>query len=126
MAGRCRGGTRDWKKGFPGLKRNLVEWFAVRFEGYIDIVNPGMYKFHLISDDGSRLFINGEQVVDNDGYHSPRGKKGSIHLQAGLYPLVVEYFQGPRYRIALELRWTPPGAKKETVVPTEVLYMPSR
>ena len=44
--------------------------WGVVFSGYIDIPADGLYTFTVNSDDGSRLFIAGVQVVDNDGSHS--------------------------------------------------------
>ena len=117
---------RSFRKGFPGAKEVLIEWFAVRFEGFIEAPESGLYHFGLKSDDGSRLYINGQKVVDNDGTHPPVYKQGKLQLKAGLHPILVEYFQGPRYGINLQLYWLKPGMKKKTLVPAKRLFMPSR
>jgi len=54
------------KKNKKGEKPNN---FAIRFKGRIAIRTNGWYTFYLVSDDGSRLYINGQEVVDNDGIH---------------------------------------------------------
>ncbi len=59
-------------------KRN--EKFAVRFDGFLPIEGAGNYSFRLSSDDGSRLSIDGEKVVDNDGVHPNSAIAGSIRL----------------------------------------------
>ncbi|VAX19915.1 hypothetical protein MNBD_IGNAVI01-1523, partial [hydrothermal vent metagenome] len=41
--------------------------FAVEFIGYLKIEQPGEYNFYTISNDGSRLFIDNVEVVNNDG-----------------------------------------------------------
>lgn len=38
--------------------------------GTIDLPADGRYEFHLESDDGSRLYVNDELIVDNDGTHA--------------------------------------------------------
>lgn len=60
--------------------------------GYVNIPTDGIYTFALLSDDGSRLFVDGEIVADNDGAHSPREIVGQKALKAGLHPIRVEYF----------------------------------
>jgi hypothetical protein len=99
---------RRFDKGFPGITER-DEWFAVVYTGTFRVKKAGTYAFRLVSDDGSKLYINDELVIDNDGTHPPRSKDGTIELPKGEHEIVVEYFQGPRYHIALQLFWTPPG-----------------
>lgn len=106
---------RRFDAGFPGLgkgKNKLLEWFAIRFEGRLMAPRAGSYRFRLNSDDGSRLYIDGQLVVDNDGVHPPKAVEGAVQLTPGPHSIVVEYFQGPRWQIALQLMWTQPGQKK--------------
>jgi ferric-dicitrate binding protein FerR (iron transport regulator) len=82
--------------------------FALRLTGKLLISRPGVYNFFLHSDDGSRLFLNGALVVDNDGHHTRRLASGTLELAAGQHELEVQYFdQGGRK--ALELAWSGPG-----------------
>ncbi|TAM93417.1 MAG: hypothetical protein EPN39_20085 [Chitinophagaceae bacterium] len=68
--------------------------FAFSFKGYINIRIPGTYTFYTNSDDGSNLYINGTQVVNNDGQHAAQAKSGTYSFsQTGLYPFEVDYFQ---------------------------------
>lgn len=67
---------------------------AVVFEGFIHIETAGAYNFSLASDDGSKLYINGRTVVDNDGDHGVITASGGIQLEAGRHPIRVEYFNG--------------------------------
>ena len=48
--------------------------FAVRYTGEFDVARAGSHTFHLTSDDGSRLYIDGQLVIDNDGMQRQRGK----------------------------------------------------
>ncbi|MCH5374461.1 MAG: PA14 domain-containing protein, partial [Planctomycetes bacterium] len=52
--------------------------FALRFTGYLQIPRSGEYAFYTASDDGSRLYIGDELVVNNDGLHGMKEKKGSV------------------------------------------------
>ncbi len=99
---------QSFTEGFPGVtKRN--EWFAIDYAGRFWIADPAVYTFSLLSDDGSQLFIDDQLVIDNDGLHPPLEKTGTIQLAAGIHRLRVEYFQGPKFQIALVLRIAGPG-----------------
>ena len=92
--------------GFPGVT-DRFEWFAIDYQGRIMLPQAGTYTFRLTSDDGSKLFIDGELVVDNDGIHGPGAIDGEATLSAGLHDVRVQYFQGPREEVALVLEWGP-------------------
>lgn len=113
---------RPFSAGFPGVQSDLVEWFAIRFAGRIVIPADGMYGFQSCSDDGSKLLIDGAMVLNNDGVHARSCARGQVMLTAGEHPIVVEYFQGPRYEIGLELFWTPPGMP-EAIVPASAFRL---
>ncbi len=97
-------------KGFPGIT-DRFEWFAIDYKGKIFISKPGTYTFSLLSDDGSRLLIDNKVVIDNDGIHPPIEKTGQIFLGKGLHSIEVQYFQGPRYYVALVLSLVKNGRK---------------
>ncbi len=67
--------------------------FALSYQGRLRIDRPGTYTFYLLSNDGSRLYLNDRLVVDNDGQHGAEERSGKITLTAGLHPLRVDYFQ---------------------------------
>lgn len=92
----------DFTVGFPGVT-DRFEWFAIDYNGSFWIAKPGEYRFLLASDDGSRLFVDGLKIIDNNGLHPIVTKTGSITLTAGFHKIRVEYFQGPRMHIALKL-----------------------
>ncbi len=93
---------RDFKEGFPGLPDRL-EWFAIDYNGRFWIETPGKYRFILTSDDGSKLYIDGKRLIDNDGLHVPATVQGTVDLKAGIHEMRVSYFQGPRFHVALQL-----------------------
>lgn len=118
--------TRNYMIGFPMPDMfSVTENFAIRFRAELKIDTPGIYIFELSSDDGSQLYINGELIIDNDGIHGTVSKQGSIKLDIGIHPVEIHYFQGPRYRIALQWFYQPPNSSKKIVVPPDVIYPPS-
>jgi hypothetical protein len=68
------------------------EYTGLRLEGTIDVGATDVYRFNLASDDGARLWIDGELVVDHDGLHSPSGRTGAVALAKGAHSLRVDYF----------------------------------
>lgn len=67
--------------------------FAIRFQTFLYVRNPAQHQFYLKSDDGSRLTIAGEVIVDNDGVHAETEAKGRHSFSEGWYPVIVDYFQ---------------------------------
>lgn len=85
--------------------------YALRFSGYLEIKAAGNYKFHLGSDDGARLLVDGKTVIDNDGIHGVVTKSESVELQAGMHKIEVLYFQGV-HGYGLQLEYEGPEVKK--------------
>ena len=115
--------VRDHDEGIAELGIDLEEHFAIRFRGRLMIENPGIHIFKILSDDGAQLYINSELIVDNDGIHAVLTKEGRATLTVGLHDVEIRYFQGPRFHIALQWFWQPPGGTEE-IIPPEVLYLP--
>ncbi|HMU08901.1 MAG TPA: alpha-L-fucosidase [Ferruginibacter sp.] len=73
-------------------KKQRVDRFAIEFSGYVKITKDGLYTFFTRSDDGSKLFIDDEEVVDNDGDHGTVEKAGNAALKKGYHKIRVLYF----------------------------------
>ncbi len=67
--------------------------YALEFEGFLKIDQEAGYTFTLTSDDGSKLWIDGKLVVDNDGVHPPTAKSGKAKLTKGVHKVRVGFFQ---------------------------------
>ncbi|HSU17214.1 OmpA family protein [Longimicrobium sp.] len=93
---------QSFEVGFPGVT-DRFEWFAIDYRGAVVAPEAGTYRFRLTSDDGSRLIIDGRQVIDNDGVHGPGAVEDSVQLAEGVHSIEVQYFQGPRVQVALVL-----------------------
>ena len=97
-------------QGFPGVTKRF-EWFAIDYTARFWIANPGTFRFSLLSDDGSKLYIDDRLVIENDGVHSVREDLGSAELAAGMHRIRVSYFQGPRFEVALVLKVAAAGER---------------
>lgn len=95
--------------------------FGLRFTGYIKISRPGRYTFSTASDDGSRLYIDGTLVVDNDGLHrADVEKSGTITLDTGYHPIQVDYFERQGGDV-LTVSYAAQGVPKQQI-PKSVLF----
>ncbi len=94
--------------------------FALVFEGYIKIEGDGVYHFYTASDDGSKLFINGIEVVDNDGEHGTVEKSGKAALKKGYHKIRVVYFDSGGGNELKVLMQSGSGTKKE--IPSSLFY----
>lgn len=119
--------TRAFDLGFYTQEGTLVvnqndeaiyEYFALRLETQLMLGRnqpSGWYEMAVLADDGARLSQKNPDgslttIVDNDGTHSTRmgcSSKAVYLDQSSKIPVVIEYYQGPRYHIALSLLWRP-------------------
>ena len=88
--------------------------FALTFEGYIHIQTDGIYTFYTESDDGSRLYVNEQLVVDNDGVHAMQERKGQVALKRGFHCLRVEFFEA-KYGQDLIVQYEGSGIEKSEI-----------
>lgn len=95
--------------------------FGVVFESYLLVEAEGEYTFYIRSDDGSKLYINNKEIIDNDGSHSALTKAGSIELNSGKHPIKVEYFDDYMGE-HLTLFYEGPGVPYQ-VVPADKLFL---
>lgn len=109
---------RDFTEPFPGVPKGRDEWFGVRYQGPLTITEAGAYQFATNSNDGSKLYIDDQLVVDNDFQHGQRMISNTVTLAAGVHTLRVEYFQGPRVRIALQVYGNKVGSPLAVLTPT--------
>ena len=97
------------------------ENYGLRFSGFIKVPTEGLYVFSTASDDGSRLSIGKEVIVNNDGLHAVMSNSGLIRLKAGLHPVTVTFFEQSGGE-KLEVSYEGPGIKKQ-VIPKEAYFM---
>ncbi len=100
--------------GFDISARKREQSFGFRFTGSIEIPREGEYLFAVRSDDGSRLAIDGQVVVENWGDHAPEEKRGRIRLTAGQHGIVLSFYNnGAGHDLAVF--WRGPGFGREPI-----------
>ncbi len=94
--------------GSVGPLKNPGEHVAFVYRGYLVISQEELYRFALTSDDGSKLWIDGQVVVDHDGLHGAMTKQGAVALAPGLHAIEVAWFNRTG-GAELNLQWAMPG-----------------
>ncbi len=92
----------------------LADGLGGVFEGYLAIPTSGLWTLSVESDDGAKLWIGDDLVVDNDYLHGMREAQGTIALDAGLHAVRIEFFERAD-GAGLIARWTGPDTARETV-----------
>lgn len=95
--------------------------FAIRFDAFLKIDMEGEYTFYTNSDDGSKLYIDGQEVVNNDGGHGTLERSGKITLSPGIHSIKVTYFNegGGSW---IDVFYKGPGVAKQ-IIPADVLHI---
>ena len=100
---------------FSLAPRSRDEAFGFVFEGTLVVPEDGKYTFHLDSDDGSRLLVDGEPVVARDGIHGEGdAQAGSVDLEEGRHPIRLDYFQ-QGHGLGLTVAWSGPGFERRSL-----------
>ena len=80
--------------GEDGPFDNVRDNFSMIWTGRFAPHKSGLYRFMLNSDDGSRLFLGDERVIDHWGDHAAFEKWGEVRLKAGKeIPLKILYYE---------------------------------
>ncbi len=101
-------------------QKRRTDKFAFEFTGYIRIDSDGIYSFFTESDDGSMLYIDDEEIVNNDGDHGTVEKSGKAALKKGFHKIKVLYFDsggGNSLKVSMQKEG---GIKME--IPKELLF----
>jgi hypothetical protein len=98
--------------------------FCVRWTGKVRADATGLYTFHTLTDDGVRLWVNGQPIINDWNVHAAIENSGMISLTNGqYYDLAMEYFVLKGYytgNATAVLMWTPPGGSKQVVPATNL------
>jgi len=110
----------NWGTGVPATGVG-ADAFSIRWQGQLQPRYSEQYTIYTLSDDGIRVWVDGQPVIDNWTDHSAKEDKGTLSLQAGRkYDLRVDFYEkGGNARAAL--LWESLSQPKE-VVPTTRLY----
>ncbi|TDV47858.1 family 16 glycoside hydrolase [Actinophytocola oryzae] len=108
--------TIDWS----GSAFGIEDFFMSEAIGNINIATAGSYTFRLTSDDGSRMRLDNNLLINNDGLHGSTPVEATVSLTTGYHGFKIEHFdRAGGQQVTLE--WRPPGASGFSVVPNSVL-----
>jgi len=94
--------------------------FSIRWTGLVRPRYGETYTFHVIADDGARLWVNGELVIDEWRDHVESELTGTIALEADVDTAIeLEYFDDLR-TATVRLLWSSPSQSKE-IIPADRL-----
>ena len=107
----------DWGGGSPD---NSIpnDDYQIRWTATIEAETEGNYSFRSYTDDGLRLYIDGENVIDHWVDQGPTNRTGSIYLNQGSHECIMEYYENGGGANA-SLYWTPPGQTESLVLQSD-------
>jgi hypothetical protein len=96
--------TFSWTYNSPDRLPN--DGFSIRWEGNIHFVNTGIYNFFTANDDGVRLYLDNQLIIDDWNAHGVEIHSGTFNVeQPGYIPIVFEYFENIG-GAQVKLRWS--------------------
>ncbi len=106
----------NWVSAPPGTAVQADGEFSERWTGYVSVPTSGSWTFTTKSNDGVRVWVDGQQIIDNWSLHAVTEDSASITLPAGWHSLRVEHFQSGG-QMAMQLFFDGPGQSK-VIIPT--------
>ncbi|WP_339340201.1 PA14 domain-containing protein, partial [uncultured Oceanicoccus sp.] len=98
-------------------------YFGAVFVSQLKIETAGDYRFYATSDDGSKLIIDGQPVVDNDGTHASKTKSGTQYLSTGYHQIRVEFFQRKDgKKLEIHYQGADTDQRKQTLRPSTICF----
>jgi hypothetical protein len=95
--------------------------YTVKWTGLIQPLFSEPYTFSTTTDDGTRLWVNGQEIINEWVAQPPTTWNGVINLQAQqLYAIEMDYFQAGGGAVA-QLAWSSPSTTP-SIVPQSQLY----
>ena len=95
--------------------------YTVRWTGLVQPLFSETYTFSTTTDDGTRLWVNGQELVNAWSPQSPTTWSGFIDLEAQkVYGIEMDYFQGAGGAVA-QLAWSSPSTAP-AIIPQSQLY----
>lgn len=95
--------------------------FSVRWTGWVQIPSSGAWTFYVTADDGVRLWVNGQLLVDQWKDQGATEYSAPLSLTGGSkVDIRLEYYENGG-SATVQLRWSGPGVTKQ-IIPQEYLY----
>jgi len=113
----------QWGNGSPDPRID-ADSFSVRWTGQVRAAFTEPYTFYTLTDDGVRLWIDGQLIIDNWTNHPPTWDSGTILLTAGWHNIQMDYYEDSIGAVAV-LEWSSPSTPRQ-VIPQSALSPSSR
>ncbi len=104
----------NWGDGSPAPDIVNVDQFSVSWTGEVEIPFSGTWNFYTNTDDGVRLWVDDQLLIDRWQNQPAIGLKGTIYLVAGRYALEMEYYDNAGSALA-QMFWEGPKTPKQLV-----------
>ena len=104
----------------PPIEGFRSENFSIRWTGFLRIETAGSYQFFTVADDGVRLWIDDQLLIDDWAIHAGALDKGTMTLAPGFHRIRLEYFQGEG-DMMIKLQWMRPKDKHRSTIPAWAL-----
>jgi hypothetical protein len=109
----------DWGTASPDVAVP-ADNFSVRWTGQIQAQYSETYTFSTVSAGGIRLWVNGEEIINDWTDHTTKTDTGAIALQAGRsYDIKLEYVNNTGVATA-RLSWSSPSTPAAAVPATQL------
>ena len=110
----------NWGTGGPAAGIG-ADTFSVRWTGEVQAQFTETYTFYTVTDDGARLWVNGQLIIDRWFDQGPTEWSGTIALTAGQrYTIQMDYYENAGGASA-QLLWSSPSQTKQ-IIPSTQLY----
>ena len=112
----------DWPNAPPGTGLTPDNQYSVLWTGYVKIDRDGDWTFYTTSDDGVRLRINNNLIIDS--WHArtlSAEHEFTLYLREGLYPIRLEHFQNGD-DVQIKLEYSGPGQERVVVPSTHFTH----
>jgi hypothetical protein len=113
----------NWEREVPQIPGLGPDHWSVIWRTCMRVDEETEVRFRVSSDDGARLYVNGEKVVDNWGAHAVRTRMGKITLPPGAHYIRIDFFEATAQAEIKVLAAFGEEAEYETIPPS-MLYEP--
>ncbi len=101
------------------------EWYGLHFRGSLNITEAGEYTFCLNADEGAQLYLDGNLILDNDGFNETANEVcETFDVDPGEYVIDLLKYQSTVGPMVLQLLWSKDGGEK-VAIPTQNLFPPA-
>lgn len=101
----------------PGVPK---DHYSVRWEGYLEAPEAGLYEICVRVDDGARLYLHRKMLINEWRVGHARTRCRRARLQKGWHPLRIEFFERG-WMAVLRLLWKTPSGQQQVLIPSQRL-----